>query len=77
MIYSIDEISDLIFLSRNTIRERIKLLGLISQRKDSSKTYYYNEEQIELIKENRYIDYQKFTHTIETFYIYESKLNFN
>jgi len=58
MIYSIDEISDLIFLSRNTIRERIKLLGLISQRKDSSKTYYFDEEQIELIKENNCLNYE-------------------
>ena len=58
MIYSIDEISDLIFLSRNTIRERIKLLGLVSQRKDSTKTYYFDEEQIELIKENNCLNYE-------------------
>ena len=77
MIYSIDEIEEMTFISKNTIRQRIKDLGLVPQFKDTSKTHYYNNEQIELIKDNRYIDYQKFTHTIETFYIYESKLNFN
>lgn len=77
MIYSIDEIEELIYISRNTIRQRIKDLGLVPQFKDTSKTHYFNEEQIELIKENRYIDYQKFTPTIEIFCIYESKLNYN
>ena len=77
MIYSIDEIEELSYISRNTIRQRIKDLGLVQKFKDTSKTHYFNEEQIELIKENRYIDYQKITPTIETFYIYESKLNNN
>ena len=77
MIYSIDEIEELSYISRNTIRQRIKDLGLVPQKKDTSKTHYFDEEQIELIKENRYIDYQKFTPTIEIFYIYESKLNYN
>jgi len=77
MIYSIDEIEEITFISRNTIRQRIKSLGLIPQYKDTSKTHYFDEEQIELIKENRYIDYQKLQHTIEIFYIYESKLNYN
>ena len=77
MIYSIDEIEEMTFISRNTIRKRIKDLGLVPQYKDTSKTHYFNKEQIELIKDNRYIDYQKITPTIETFYIYESKLNNN
>ena len=77
MIYSIDEIEEMSYISKSTIRQRIKDLGLVPQRKNTSKTNYYNEDQIELIKENRYIDYQKYTHIIETFYIYESKLNNN
>ena len=77
MIYSIDEIEEMTFISRNTSRKRIKDFGLVPQYKDTSKTHYFDEDQIELIKENRYIDYQKFTPTIETFYIYESKININ
>ena len=77
MTYSIDEIEELTFISRNTIRQRVKDLKLVPHRKGTTPTHYFDEEQIELIKENRYIDYQKFTHTIETFFIYESKLNFN
>lgn len=76
MIYSIDEIEEIIFLSRNTIIRRIKDLGLVPQFKDTSKTHYYDEEQIELIKENRYIDYKKFEPIFEVFCIYESKLNY-
>ena len=77
MIYSIDEIEELSYISRNTIRKRIKDLNLVPHRKGTAPTHYFDEEQIELIKENRYIDYQKFIPTIETFYIYESKLNNN
>lgn len=77
MIYSIDEIEELSYISRNTIRQRIKDLGLVPHRKGTAPTHYFDEEQIELIKENKYIDYQKITPTIETFYIYESKLNNN
>ena len=77
MIYSIDEIEEMSFISRNTIRKRVKDLSLVPQYKDTSKTHYFDEEQIELIKNNRYIDYQKFEHSIETFFIYESKMNFN
>lgn len=77
MIYSINEISDLIYLSENTVKQRIKDLGLKPQRKGTAPTHYFNVDQIELIKNNRYIDYQKFEHSIETFFIYESKMNFN
>jgi hypothetical protein len=77
MIYSKIEIAEMLLLSENTVKDRIKLFGLVPYRKGTTPTHYFDEEQIELIKENRYIDYQKFTHTIETFFIYESKLNFN
>jgi len=77
MIYSKLQIAEKIFLSENTVKERIKDLGLVPYRIGTTPTHYFDEEQIELIKENRYIDYQKLKHTIEIFYIYESKLNYN
>jgi hypothetical protein len=69
MIYSKIEIAALLLLSENTIKNRIKLFGLVPHRKEISKTHYFDEEQIELIKENKAIYYDK------QFKIYESKMN--
>jgi len=71
MIYSKIEIAQMLLLSENTVKDRIKLFGLVPHRKATGKTHYFDEEQIELIKDNNHIYYEI------RYYIYESKMNKN
>ena len=58
MIYSKIEIAQMLLLSENTVKDRIKLFGLVPHRKGTTPTHYFDEEQIELIKENKHIYYE-------------------
>jgi hypothetical protein len=69
MIYSKIEIAKMLLLSENTVKDRIKLFGLVPHRTAIGKTHYFDEEQIELIKENKHIYYEN------RYKIYESKMN--
>ena len=53
MIYTVEEIEIMIFKSKSTIKSRIISLGIKHTKKKNSAKYYYNEYQIELIKENK------------------------
>jgi hypothetical protein len=69
MIYSKIEIAQMLLLSENTVKDRIKLFGLVPHRKAIGKTHYFDKEQIELIKNNNHIYYEI------RYKIYESKMN--
>jgi len=56
--FSVYEISEIILLSENTIKSRIKLFGLVPHRIGTTPTHYFDEEQIEIIKDNNHIYYE-------------------
>lgn len=52
MIYTLNEIELMTFKSKSSVRSIIKSLGIKEIKVENKREYFYNIDQIELIKEN-------------------------
>ena len=70
-LFTISDIEECLFISKSKIKYIIKLMGIVKVKNDKHNRFYYNAEQVELIKENNPKNYAE----NDGFMIYPSKLN--
>lgn len=75
MLYSFADIAEHLLLSENTVRGRIKRMGISPKRLKPNNTNFFTAEQVELIKENMNYNKQVANYYENIYYIYESKMN--
>lgn len=78
-MYSVNDISEMLNVTANVVYKAVNRLEIKSQFICNKKNYY-SKTQLEAIKNNIIVDVEKIKFyplkTTETFYIYESRMNY-